>query len=108
MFGRTLFAWVRPSPEAPVAESTWNPTSLEMQEPRRIAASANNELITEQPRMGEPMVRLRGGGEGEDVCGCELFRMLLVLRLLLRLLRLLRGWGRSRRPARPGSVTMAL
>ncbi|RAL07357.1 uncharacterized protein BO97DRAFT_409078 [Aspergillus homomorphus CBS 101889] len=68
MFNSNPFAWLRPTREAPVAESTWNPGSLEMQEPRRMGVPPGQSVVTEQPRIGEPMLQLRGGGEGEDVC----------------------------------------
>ncbi|PYH95460.1 hypothetical protein BO71DRAFT_428968 [Aspergillus ellipticus CBS 707.79] len=62
MFGNGLMAWLRPSSEAAVPESKWDPETLTMQQPASPSRLSAEQVVTDQPRAGESMqLQIRGG-----------------------------------------------
>ncbi|KAF7172331.1 hypothetical protein CNMCM5623_004558 [Aspergillus felis] len=55
------------SKEEQPQQSTWDPNTLAMTQPS--APAAPTQVVSQQPPAQEQMdMRLRGGGEGEDIC----------------------------------------
>ncbi|XRM40563.1 hypothetical protein ABZX51_003876 [Aspergillus tubingensis] len=64
-----VMSWFRPSGQEEVQEVTWDPVTLTMNQPQSPAAPTMDEIVTDQPSLGEGMeLRLRGGDGPEDAC----------------------------------------
>ncbi|RAL12400.1 uncharacterized protein BO97DRAFT_424488 [Aspergillus homomorphus CBS 101889] len=57
-----VLSWFRASDAEVVQETSWDPVTLTMIQPRSPVAPTTDEIITDQPILGEGMdLRLRGG-----------------------------------------------
>ncbi|PWY88171.1 hypothetical protein BO70DRAFT_359652 [Aspergillus heteromorphus CBS 117.55] len=63
-----VMSWFRSSAQEEVPEMTWDATTLTMVQPQSPADTmTTNEVVTDQPALGEGMeLRLRGGDGEED------------------------------------------
>ncbi|PYH89368.1 hypothetical protein BO71DRAFT_403124 [Aspergillus ellipticus CBS 707.79] len=65
----SLLSFFRPSAQDEVPEMTWDANTLTMIQPQSPAGPTTDEVVTDQPMLGEGMeLRLRGGDGPEDAC----------------------------------------
>ncbi|KAA8648183.1 hypothetical protein EYZ11_000568 [Aspergillus tanneri] len=62
-----LFDFLKSSKQENTQDATWDANTLTMQQPSRPAAPTAERVVTEQPSSQDNM-KLRGGGEGGEVC----------------------------------------
>ncbi|PYH91631.1 hypothetical protein BO71DRAFT_401215 [Aspergillus ellipticus CBS 707.79] len=66
-----MFSWFKSSHKecAATQQPTWDPNTMQMQQPASPDAPVTERVVSGQPGQQETMqMSLRGGGEGEDVC----------------------------------------
>ncbi|PYI18683.1 hypothetical protein BO86DRAFT_394633 [Aspergillus japonicus CBS 114.51] len=64
-----VLSWFRPAEAEVVQETSWDPVTLTMIQPKSPVAPTTDEIVTDQPILGEGMdLRLRGGDSAEDGC----------------------------------------